>query len=81
MERALAGRDIEEVTLLALAEAKAIADDDVTRCKAIGENGAKLLKDGDTVMTHCNAGRLACVDWARRLASSDRPWPMASASR
>jgi methylthioribose-1-phosphate isomerase len=67
MEKALKGRDIEEVTLLALAEAKAIADDDVARCKAIGENGAKLLKDGDTVMTHCNAGRLACVDWGTAL--------------
>lgn len=67
MEKALKGRDIEDVTRLALAEAKAIADDDVARCKAIGENGAKLLKDGDTVMTHCNAGRLACVDWGTAL--------------
>jgi methylthioribose-1-phosphate isomerase len=64
---ALKGRDIEEITALALQEAKAIADDDVARCKAIGENGAKLLKDGDTVMTHCNAGRLACVDWGTAL--------------
>jgi methylthioribose-1-phosphate isomerase len=67
LEKALKGRDIEDVTRLALEEAKAIADDDVARCKAIGENGAKLLKDGDTVMTHCNAGRLACVDWGTAL--------------
>ena len=67
LAQALKGRDIEDVTRLALAEAKAVADDDVARCKAIGENGAQLLKDGDTVMTHCNAGRLACVDWGTAL--------------
>ncbi|OPY27431.1 MAG: putative methylthioribose-1-phosphate isomerase [Methanocella sp. PtaU1.Bin125] len=67
LSRALAGRDIEEITALALREAKAVADDDVARCRAIGENGARLLRDGDTVMTHCNAGRLACVDWGTAL--------------
>jgi methylthioribose-1-phosphate isomerase len=67
LAKALEGRDIEEITALALQEAKAIADDDVARCKAIGENGARLLHDGDTVMTHCNAGRLACVDWGTAL--------------
>jgi methylthioribose-1-phosphate isomerase len=67
LSKALEGRDIEDITRLALAEAKAIADDDVARCKAIGENGARLLKDGDTVLTHCNAGRLACVDWGTAL--------------
>ncbi len=67
LNRALTGRDVEDITRLALAEAKAVADDDVARCKAIGGHGAKLLKDGDTVMTHCNAGRLACVDWGTAL--------------
>jgi methylthioribose-1-phosphate isomerase len=67
LEKAVTGRDIEDVSRLALEEAKAIADDDVARCKAIGEHGAKLLKDGDTVLTHCNAGRLACVDWGTAL--------------
>ena len=67
LDKALAGRDIEEITRLALAEAKAIADDDVARCKAIGGHGAGLLRDGATVLTHCNAGRLACVDWGTAL--------------
>jgi methylthioribose-1-phosphate isomerase len=67
LDRALAGRDIEDITRLTLAEAKAIADDDVARCKAIGGHGAELLKDGATVLTHCNAGRLACVDWGTAL--------------
>lgn len=67
LAKALTGNDRAEVEALALAEAKAIADEDVAQCKAIGEHGAKLLKSGDTVMTHCNAGRLACVDWGTAL--------------
>lgn len=42
-----------------LAEARAIHDEDLRLCLAIGEAGAALLSDGDTVMTHCNAGALA----------------------
>jgi methylthioribose-1-phosphate isomerase len=67
LERALTGKDRAEVEALALLEAKALADEDVAQCRAIGEHGASLLKDGDTVLTHCNAGRLACVDWGTAL--------------
>jgi methylthioribose-1-phosphate isomerase len=67
LNKALTGKDRSEVEALALEEAKAIADEDVAQCRAIGKHGAKLLKDGDTVMTHCNAGRLACVDWGTAL--------------
>ncbi len=42
-----------------LAEAIAIHDEDRATCRAIGEHGAKLLRDGDNVLTHCNAGALA----------------------
>jgi methylthioribose-1-phosphate isomerase len=67
LHKALEGRDRQEAETLALREAKAIADEDVAQCKAIGEHGARLLDSGDTVMTHCNAGRLACVDWGTAL--------------
>ena len=60
-------KNVKEVRLFALDEAKAIADDDVEKNKELGEYGASLLEDGDTVMTHCNAGRLACVDWGTAL--------------
>ncbi|MEW5691911.1 MAG: S-methyl-5-thioribose-1-phosphate isomerase [Candidatus Hydrogenedentota bacterium] len=36
-----------------------ILKDDEKRCLRMGMNGAKLLKDGDTVLTHCNAGAMA----------------------
>ncbi len=64
---ALTGKDRAEVGSIALQEAKALADEDVAQCRAIGEHGARLLESGDTVMTHCNAGRLACVDWGTAL--------------
>ncbi len=60
-------RNLEEARTFALDEAKAIADEDVEKNMKLGEYGAALLGDGDTVMTHCNAGRLACVDWGTAL--------------
>ncbi len=51
----------------ALAEAERLCDEDVARNRAMGARGARLLKDGDTVMTHCNAGRLATVDYGTAL--------------
>ncbi len=44
------------------------ADDITERCKNIGENGNKLIKDGDKILTHCNAGALATVDFGTALA-------------
>ncbi len=59
--------DTEGIRDIALNEAQAIADEDVQINKTLGKHGAALLEDGDTVMTHCNAGRLACVDWGTAL--------------
>ncbi|NJD77659.1 MAG: S-methyl-5-thioribose-1-phosphate isomerase [Candidatus Methanoperedens sp.] len=59
--------NIKEVRVFSLDEAKAIADEDVEKNRELGRYGAALLDDGDTVMTHCNAGRLACVDWGTAL--------------
>jgi methylthioribose-1-phosphate isomerase len=60
----------------AYAEAAAIADEDVAICRAIGDHGATLIRaaaerhDGRpvNVLTHCNAGWLATVDWGTALA-------------
>jgi S-methyl-5-thioribose-1-phosphate isomerase len=38
------------------------------RCRMIGVHGARLIRDGMDVLTHCNAGALACVDWGTALA-------------
>ncbi|WP_298967276.1 S-methyl-5-thioribose-1-phosphate isomerase [uncultured Methylobacterium sp.] len=59
----------------AFAEAGRIAEEDVASCRAIGEHGARLIaeaakaKSGPVnVLTHCNAGWLATVDWGTALA-------------
>jgi methylthioribose-1-phosphate isomerase len=57
----------DEIRAAALAAAEEIAGEDVATNKALGEVGASLLEDGDVVLTHCNAGRLACVGWGTAL--------------
>jgi S-methyl-5-thioribose-1-phosphate isomerase len=46
-----------------VAEAERIADEYAVRGKRIGEVGLPLIKNGSRVLTHCNAGWLALVDW------------------
>ena len=48
-------------------EAQRIADEDVEVNKRMAEHGAALIKDGDTILTHCNAGALATVDYGTAL--------------
>jgi S-methyl-5-thioribose-1-phosphate isomerase len=47
---------------LALAAAEEFANEDVRHCEAIGRHGAKLIRNGMKILTHCNAGWLAFVD-------------------
>jgi len=55
-------------------EAKRIADEDVQMNKKIGEHGSRLIEDGDTVLTHCNAGSLATVDYGTALGVIRTAW-------
>ena len=57
-----AGETVTEQQALALAAAEEFAQDDVRHCREIGEHGAKLIRNGMRVLTHCNAGWLAFVD-------------------
>lgn len=43
-------------------------EDDIAICRKIGENGAELLKNCNSILTHCNAGRLATVKYGTALA-------------
>src|ERR1043166_3664809 len=56
------GETIEEKQALALAAAEEFANEDVQHCEAIGRHGARLIRNGMRVLTHCNAGWLAFVD-------------------
>jgi methylthioribose-1-phosphate isomerase len=62
---------------IAWREAAAICDEDVETCQRIGEHGLEILREAYAmkrepgplnVLTHCNAGWLACVDWGTALA-------------
>lgn len=50
---------VKETKDLVIREALRIAEEDKQINRAIGKNGAKLLKDGSVVLTHCNTGFLA----------------------
>ena len=71
VDRALAAlgdaTDPGEVRARSLAEAERIADEDIAANRALGALGAALLPDDATVLTHCNAGALACVGWGTAL--------------
>jgi methylthioribose-1-phosphate isomerase len=75
MRAALAGVAPAERVASAYRAAAALADEDVALCRAIGEHGAALLaaakrRSGAVLqlLTHCNAGWLAAVDWGTALA-------------
>jgi methylthioribose-1-phosphate isomerase len=70
MMKKLSGVNSKEILKIALEEAKAIVEEDVDFCKNIGLNGLKLIeeiatkkKDTVNILTHCNAGWLATIDW------------------
>jgi len=55
-------------------EAQRMADEDVKANRKISRHGAKLIDNGDTVLTHCNAGRLATVDYGTALGVIRAAW-------
>jgi S-methyl-5-thioribose-1-phosphate isomerase len=56
------GETVAEQQSLALAAAEEFANEDVRHCEEIGKHGAKLIRNGMKLLTHCNAGWLAFVD-------------------
>ena len=70
MMKKLSGVNDKDILKIALDEANAIVQEDIKFCKNIGLNGLKIIEDiynkkKDTVniLTHCNAGWLATIDW------------------
>ena len=66
----LSGVNSQEILNIAIKEAKNICEEDVGFCKNIGLNGLKIIeeiyknkKDTVNILTHCNAGWLATIDW------------------
>lgn len=64
---AMNGAPSSEVEARMIEEARGIREDDIAICRAIGRNGAPLVPDGKTVLTHCNAGALATAGYGTAL--------------
>lgn len=58
----------EEIVSKLAEHVEKVAEREVKANKRIGELGAELLKDGDSILTHCNAGALATIDYGTALA-------------
>lgn len=59
---------ISEIVELLHKESEEIKAEDVWMCRQIGEYGLSLIKDGDGILTHCNAGQLATSKYGTALA-------------
>jgi len=66
--RGYRGRSPEELKKLLLKKALQLAKQDEDLCRAMGRYGSKLLKSGECVLTHCNAGALATAGMGTALA-------------
>ncbi len=67
MQKILNLRDISIIKKVILEEAILMAKEDIATNKLMGQNGVYLFSDGDTIMTHCNAGSLATVGYGTAL--------------
>jgi methylthioribose-1-phosphate isomerase len=67
MQKIMNLKDIPHIKKVILREALLMAKEDIETNKSMGINGANLFSDGDTIMTHCNAGSLATVAYGTAL--------------
>lgn len=61
------GADVGSIASALLSEAQALADQDVTINRQIGSYGVRVVPQGARILTHCNAGALATVDYGTAL--------------
>ncbi|MBI3967548.1 MAG: S-methyl-5-thioribose-1-phosphate isomerase [Chloroflexi bacterium] len=72
--RGLGDSSADELRATVLEQAHAIAAEDETTNRAMGQHGAQLVADGATILTHCNAGALACVSYGTALGVVRAAW-------
>jgi methylthioribose-1-phosphate isomerase len=63
----LRGKPLAEIRRRLIDEALLVREEDIAICRAIGRNGASLVPDRKTVLTHCNAGALATAGYGTAL--------------
>src|ERR1700716_2566827 len=67
LKASLSGVSRQELIRRMIQEAQEVRREDIAICEAIGRNGAELVPDGKTVLTHCNAGALATAGYGTAL--------------
>ena len=67
-------KSLKETKDLVIQEAQVISDEDVKANRSIGKHGAELINDGDVILTHCNAGALATVEYGTALGVVRAAW-------
>jgi methylthioribose-1-phosphate isomerase len=64
---AVSREPVDKIKKIILAEAQRMIDEDKSACRNIGRCGEKLIKDKDGILTICNAGILATIDYGTAL--------------
>jgi methylthioribose-1-phosphate isomerase len=68
------GKPVDEIKTYLVQEAIAIQQEDIAMCRSMGQYGAKLIQDGQTILTHCNAGALATAGYGTALGVVRAAW-------
>jgi len=66
--KAAAKGSVQDRVRVIISEADTIAEDDITASRLIGEHGSALIENGCRILTHCNAGALAFIDYGTALS-------------
>jgi methylthioribose-1-phosphate isomerase len=77
MKRKLAelrAKPLAEIKRALIEESQKILDEDIAMNRAMGKHGAALVKDGQTILTHCNAGALATAGYGTALGVIRAAW-------
>ena len=70
----LKGQSVSAIKERLVSESQAILEEDISLCKTMGRHGAELIQDGQTILTHCNAGSLATAGYGTALGVIRAAW-------
>jgi methylthioribose-1-phosphate isomerase len=70
----LQAQPVSAIKQALIKESQAILEEDVALCKTMGRHGAELIREGQTVLTHCNAGSLATAGYGTALGVIRAAW-------
>ena len=70
----LRAQPVASIKQALILESQAILEEDIALCKTMGQHGAELIRDGETILTHCNAGSLATAGYGTALGVIRSAW-------